>query len=91
MATDKEKASLPPLPIEVTTALKEGVQYVDATALIAACVEHLKRTHEFAHLVGQALVRTNETVIELHRKTIELEAEIAAMTDPRPPLIIGHA
>lgn len=69
---------VPDRPEEMVAALRDGVEYLDATRLIAALLGHTERLHKLTETLAVSLVTTQKSVIRAHQKLIELEADMAA-------------
>ena len=70
--------AIPDRPEEMVAALREGVEYVDATEMMAALLGHTERLHRLAEVLGKSLAVTQTSMIRAHQKLIELEADMAA-------------
>lgn len=70
--------AVPDRPEEMVAALREGVEYVDATKLIGALLAHTERLHKLTEVLALSLVTTQKSMIRAHQKLIELEADMAA-------------
>ena len=60
------------------TPLDPDLDYVDATASIAAIAEHVRGLHRLIEFLSTTIVAQGSSLIEARKKLIELEADMGA-------------